>query len=754
LKRKIFSVLIALMLVCSFSLVTAVPVAATTADYNAAVIKAADRIVSQQNNDDSFDWRFDGDPTVGNTYNTQGITAMGILKAYKLNPKSDYRVALAKLYSYVEITVPIWEWDGTKWKEAGKGVDSFPDVTFLIDLANVAAEDTSLLEAIQGEVSGTTAASIAQLAKERWDNRVSHLGSTTETPDGTATTMAEFLMGPVANRPGKLAFWDLEAGVKAALALETHFTGYRAQALAIADVMYYNLQSGSPYYFNTTDTTIVCYTLALSGAIEAFSELEIHSDMARTMTDLLIAFQDEAGYWDESEVGDTVSVQSTAYAVMALVAQGDTDALVAAQSGSDWLVNTQDETGGWDPCYFEATWENLEVDSEAAWALVAMEEADPMATYEMHFEGALTVEGGIYSGMIPMIKAGGFNVYAREGASAWFGNDEDDWVGVLSPVWNEVAISNHDAYPDDPVDTPDWYQYSLRFYEEEGVQKWRVANHSGAAELLPWSAGGGSAEVEQGVPMSGFMDWDNAYAFETDAGEYLPPIDPLTHPEIPGGAKANGGGAACWDMDWSWGSEVVPLQHPGFEVTITGSDPYSVTLTPAPYGVINKALLLPADWSIVSPDREVTDYHIAYEVELVYAYGTEPSTGERGFIEATGLDPITPVFIKMTDGGWVGFTYAEISQGIFTTKLEVGWNLIGIPETEATAKAILSPIRLGANNERALATLVSQGDYNPSGYSFYESMLNLEDEVPTLYPFDGYWAYMNVAKEFGVVVVE
>ncbi|GAH06886.1 unnamed protein product [marine sediment metagenome] len=57
----------------------------------------------------------------------------------------------------------------------------------------------------------------------------------------------------------------------------------------------------------------------------------------------------------------------------------------------------------------------------------------------------------------------------------------------------------------------------------------------------------------------------------------------------------------------------------------------------------------------------------------------------------------------------------------------------------------------------ALATLASQGNYNPSGANFCESMLNPLwgdpfDEV--LHPFDGYWAYMNVAKEFGVVVVE
>ena len=168
----------------------------------------------------------------------------------------------------------------------------------------------------------------------------------------------------------------------------------------------------------------------------------------------------------------------------------------------------------------------------------------------------------------------------------------------------------------------------------------------------------------------------------------------------------------------------------------------------------DKALLLPVGWSIVSPDAEITNYHIANSVGLVFAYGTDPLTGVRGFIEATDLNPIIPVFIKTADSGWVGFNYAEDSMGIFTTDLEAGWNLIGVPETDADPGDILSPIRFGANNEVALATLVSQGNYNPSeGESFYMSML--DGEIPDyLLPFDGYWAYMNVAKEFGVVVID
>jgi hypothetical protein len=80
--------------------------------------------------------------------------------------------------------------------------------------------------------------------------------------------------------------------------------------------------------------------------------------------------------------------------------------------------------------------------------------------------------------------------------------------------------------------------------------------------------------------MSGQMDWTNMYATETDIGAYLPATGT---PEIPGGAAGQGGGPQAWDMDWSWGSEMVPLEYPGFTVTVTpqGGGIYDVVMTPA-----------------------------------------------------------------------------------------------------------------------------------------------------------------------------
>ena len=80
--------------------------------------------------------------------------------------------------------------------------------------------------------------------------------------------------------------------------------------------------------------------------------------------------------------------------------------------------------------------------------------------------------------------------------------------------------------------------------------------------------------------MSGTMDWSTSFAEETDTGAYLPGTG---IPEISDGAAAHGGGDHAWDMDWSWGSEVVPLEYPGFRVDVAShSSIYTVTLTPIP----------------------------------------------------------------------------------------------------------------------------------------------------------------------------
>jgi len=87
----------------------------------------------------------------------------------------------------------------------------------------------------------------------------------------------------------------------------------------------------------------------------------------------LLDIQQPDGSWKWHDATDPAdwSIQSTAYAVMALNAQGDEDALTAARKGADFLVKNQTTDGGW---LAETDWleKVLEVDSEATWALATL----------------------------------------------------------------------------------------------------------------------------------------------------------------------------------------------------------------------------------------------------------------------------------------------------------------------------------------------------------------------------------------------
>ena len=216
--------------------------------------------------------------------------------------------------------------------------------------------------------------------------------------------------------------------------------------------------------------------------------------------------------------------------------------------------------------------------------------ANTVQSSTIWFEGILTAgAGGAYSGILMCVDeaaAGigdgisGFDIYGMNGANAWFGDDPGG-----GPLWSSVTMANHDAWPAWNPDTPDWYQYSLLFYVDEGgQQKWLLQNHPGATAAHPWYDSawwGPGGLVAMGIPMSGLMDWSAMYAEELDAGAYLPGTGTA---EIPGGAAGYGGGAHAWDMDWSWGSEVVPLEYPGFSVSLVslGGMDYRVSLTPVP----------------------------------------------------------------------------------------------------------------------------------------------------------------------------
>ncbi|HEY32959.1 MAG TPA: hypothetical protein G4O10_07620 [Dehalococcoidia bacterium] len=299
--------------------------------------------------------------------------------------------------------------------------------------------------------------------------------------------------------------------------------------------------------------------------------------------------------------------------------------------------------------------------------------ADPttIESSTMVFEGTLVDEGGgIYSGVeIPMVVDGGFDIYAEEGSSAWMG----DLVGGTE-VWDEVLIVNHDAWPGCPTDTPDWYQYSLTLYYDEdlGVQKWMLRNHPGATEANPWydDSLAGWPKPAAGMPMSGVMDWSRMYAAELDFGHYY---GGTGTPEIENGAAWHGGGLWAWDMDWSWGSEMVPLQYVGFSVEIEslpGDNQYRVTLTPDPSPVTE--VWVDDNWAGTPYGTEVEEgkfygYNAFSEIQkavkavshttIYVAAGTYVTSGQIVINEdltIIGEDPTTTIIIPDSNTGTSG----------------------------------------------------------------------------------------------------
>jgi len=208
-------------------------------------------------------------------------------------------------------------------------------------------------------------------------------------------------------------------------------------------------------------------------------------------------------------------------------------------------------------------------------AVAGMSYANTVASSTMYFQGTLTDDGsGGYTGTLPaqpgyyyvsggpgagIATNGGFDVYAKEGGTAY--------VSCYTPKTNAIG-SDHDAYNKtglwgawyDP-DVEDYYNFSLVLT----AGHWELQHKGGGTQAAPTG----------GIPMGGPINWSTMIATETDLGWHPAPGNS-------GDAQANGGGASAWDCDWTWGSEVIPLQWGSFDVQIVhlGGGEVEVALAP------------------------------------------------------------------------------------------------------------------------------------------------------------------------------
>ena len=193
----------------------------------------------------------------------------------------------------------------------------------------------------------------------------------------------------------------------------------------------------------------------------------------------------------------------------------------------------------------------------------------------MWFEGYLSYDDstGAYTGIIPMIAGyyyipggpgthwddednrwetpdgraavGGFDVYAKAGATAYMDQNND---GDFDDEDEQETIDEyHNAYHQGGVwggwwqpNVPDWQNYDLEL------------------TATSWSVNGfRSSSPPNMAVFAGPIDWNTMVATETGAN---------------------------WNPTWSWGEEDIPLEYGAFKVDIEplGGGEYLVSLTPVP----------------------------------------------------------------------------------------------------------------------------------------------------------------------------
>jgi hypothetical protein len=178
----------------------------------------------------------------------------------------------------------------------------------------------------------------------------------------------------------------------------------------------------------------------------------------------------------------------------------------------------------------------------------------------------------------------------------------------------------------------------------------------------------------------------------------------------------------------------------------------AITVDSGLFNIYDRILTLHTNgWTLISTDNYTNSSTSAFEgVTLAYKYGA------TGFLSATIADlaPVEAIYVKTTGAGLVGLSYSTAAPGASTKDLVAGWNLVS-SATATDAGIVLSPLRyvtIGTVQGVGLATLVSQGSYNLNTGDWYidaTTWTNLTGN--TMSPFDGYWVYMNAAKSFGVI---
>ena len=230
--------------------------------------------------------------------------------------------------------------------------------------------------------------------------------------------------------------------------------------------------------------------------------------------------------------------------------------------------------------------------------IASLANANSIESSTMHFKGDLVDLGdGVYVGTIPMTEGeyyvpggggqeihdqGGFDIYAEQNACAMVGGyyGSGEWNCNVEDTY---IIGFFNESPNDAYATPggpwgSWFDPDVADWENYELVLTAPTDSSPGHWYLRYN--GGILYLGNATPMSGVMDWEKMYAYEDDIGAYAYPLDSPNAND--GDAAKFGAGAGYWDMDWTWGSEAIPLAFPGFLVEIIPDleGKYHVILTP------------------------------------------------------------------------------------------------------------------------------------------------------------------------------
>ena len=122
----------------------------------------------------------------------------------------------------------------------------------------------------------------------------------------------------------------------------------------MAEVIYQDMNGNPGYFIHPVNQWFYYYVLGLSGALQAFTSTRTHltgSFSAEEIKNFLIENQSNDGSWNSTSYWDGTNwywaypdVQSTAYAIMALISYGDSASISAATKAADWLISNKIRT--------------------------------------------------------------------------------------------------------------------------------------------------------------------------------------------------------------------------------------------------------------------------------------------------------------------------------------------------------------------------------------------------------------------------